>query len=174
MVLRICAGALLLAGLAGCVQTPAADCPADWRAAGAADGAAGLADDRYETRAAACTAAGAPAGPDARPAFLDGLAEGRAAFCSPRAALERGRRARPFGTVCGGAHRDLYRAGLDEHWLRVEIRDAHEAPYDDALHPFGFAMAMARVRMLEDRLAYLHDQNEARLRAVLDAAPAAE
>lgn len=164
MVLTRALAPLLLLPLAACMGPPEASCPADWHGAGLADGAWGLAEGRYPERAAACTAAGAPPGPEAEAAFQAGFAEGRAAFCAPRSALERGRHARPYGKVCEGRHLDLYRAGLDEYWLVQELRDVSTP--DDHGSPFGgFGVDVGLVAAVKSRLDWLHAQNEAKLRA---------
>lgn len=176
------AGALLaaLAALGACTPGPPPDCPVDWRAAGMADGAAGLGADRYAERAAAClppqeaaaadapsdtapsdTAAAVP--PAARAAFDAGMAEGRRAYCMPRAALELGRGGRGLRSVCpedlAPLARSFNRRGLDEWGVANEVVAARQ----DACSSYGYfrSSAWSRAMMWERELARLGAINDA-------------
>lgn len=128
MLARGAAPAILLA-LAACSGAPKAICPADWRAAGLADGAAGA--SQFDDRAASCAALTPPLTPppEAAAAYAEGLVDGRTAYCMPSAALKLGRSGRGLRAgTCPEAQRepaqDFNRRGLSEWDIAQDIVDA--------------------------------------------------
>jgi hypothetical protein len=171
--LRRAALALVCASLTACTQPPppTPDCAtADWHATGVGDGAAGRGHDRLTTHLEACGASLPPVDTDA---WRAGHAEGLRAYCTPRHALDVGRRGRRMNPICPAPLRAKIAAandgGFQEFWLMREIQDLYSesgAGWGHSRHSrfpgsiYEASMISARISNARSQLAWLRARNE--------------
>lgn len=171
--LRRAALALICMGLAACTQPPppTPDCAtADWRATGVGDGAAGRGEDRLNVHLEAC--AGSPRPVDAD-AWREGHAEGLRAYCTPRHALDLGRRGKRMNPICPEELRARIVAandgGFQEYWLMREIDDLHAEMGSIRMYSrrgrypgsfYEYSVLTARISNARAQLDWLRARNE--------------
>lgn len=109
--MRLCVVLALSALATACAGFGRAPCsPADWRAAGYADGAAGKPYSTTSEGWLACAEKGA-AGPDMMEAFSSGRRDGLIAYCKPASGFAEGARGAAYAGVCeADAHRGFLEA----------------------------------------------------------------